>query len=367
MPFLFAILLFSMQTAALQTSHSVVMPPELNLYFKSVNLAARAIYDNDFVRAVGCYEEAFRHKTTPFYSDIKNAIIVNSKCGYFEKNNALLRILMEDKRMDTVQLFRQLPKRLFNPGNLAFIRKQASLPKKKGSFDQNLLQEYIRIYENDQDAVIREPMAKDENSSQFIALYRQRGFPSEEKTGCFVQDTIERWNGIETMMCNFIKHRTADSDTIMQILQKEFEKGNIPPSVLGNCYQCAHQNARLKKLEYNCQNELVATTTRGTQMYRPFVVFTDSLMNLINTNRLVIGLDSFHVAQKQFICGAFCDIPDCTDPNKSTIQTVNYISIPKIPYGFLKMAAEKDNIDLAWYMLDTRSIAFRCNCEKKQY
>lgn len=360
----FFLLLFCIHSAWSQTGQPV-MPPELAKYFQSVNLAARAVYDNDFIRAAGHYEEAFRHKASPFYADLKNAIIVNSKCGFFEKNNALLKRLLNDKRIDTIQLFKQLPRRLFDQNNLAFIRKQVALSRKKGQFDPILLQEYLRIHENDQEAVMLQPMAKDVNSSQFIALYRQRGFPSEEKIGCFVQDSIERWGRIDVMMCNFIKYRTADSDTILQILGTEFQKGNIPPSILANCYECAHLNARVKKPEYNCQNELVSMTNK--QIYRPFLMYTDSLMTLINSNRVAIGLDSFHIAQKQFICGNYCHIPDRTDPTKNTIQTVNYISISDYPYGFVKWAAEKDKVDLNWYLLDTKSMAFRCGCEKKQY
>ena len=109
-------------SASSQIHHRPPLDPKLANYFKSVNLAARAIYDNDFARASAHYEEAFRHKTYPFYADLKNAVIVNSKCGFFEKNNALLKILLDQKRIDTTQLFLELPPRLFDANNRAFIR-----------------------------------------------------------------------------------------------------------------------------------------------------------------------------------------------------------------------------------------------------
>ena len=75
--------------------------PELSSYFVSINLAAREIHKDNFEAASRHYTEAFRHKSLPFFSDLKNAIIVNSRLGYHEKNADLLKITLRDKHLDT--------------------------------------------------------------------------------------------------------------------------------------------------------------------------------------------------------------------------------------------------------------------------
>ncbi|MBP6827689.1 MAG: hypothetical protein KA165_14095 [Saprospiraceae bacterium] len=352
-------------SASSQIHHRPPLDPKLANYFKSVNLAARAIYDNDFAGASAHYEEAFRNKTYPFYADLKNAVIVNSKCGFFGKNNALLKILLDQKRIDTTQLFLELPPRLFDANNRAFIR--TCRPEKNATRknDDILKYEFYTIFSDDQGDVLTQPDVNNVQSTRFIELYRKYGFPTEEKIGCFTEDHTENWQNIQVLMQNFIKHRDADAEKILQILQTEFEKGNIPPSVLANCYDCKHDNSKEHGQEYYFQNELVVSTNKKT--YRPFIYYSDSIMTVINTNRLSIGLDSFHVAQKQFICSKFCDIPGCTDPKSSTIQPVSYINISILPFGFVKAAFEKEKQDLAWYQIQTEAAAVKCACEKKQY
>ena len=199
----------------------------------------------------------------------------------------------------------------------------------------------------------------------FFDLYVKYGFPTEEKIGCLDSENDAFWGKISNLMNGIIYYKGETAEKVLQILQKEFENGHIPPSVLANCYDYAHQNLSPQRKEYYFQNELLAMT--GGKIYRPFIYYTDSVMQVINTNRVSIGLDSFHIVQKQFITGAFCTAPECSDASKSTIQTVSFISNPQFPYGFVKAAFEKEKQDMNWYLMDVQTIASRCNCGNKQY
>jgi|GEM_PF-1821102 len=106
------------------------MPVDLAAYYKYINLAARAIYDNHFEQASALYDTAFLHKSIPFYEDLKNYILLNAKCGLLSKNDAALHHLIIDKHVDTAQLFLNLPNRLFSKENLAVINKLVKAQKK---------------------------------------------------------------------------------------------------------------------------------------------------------------------------------------------------------------------------------------------
>ena len=118
-------------------------------YFKHINLASRAIYDNDFVSASGHYDEAFKFKAAPFYLDLKNAIIVNSKCGFYAKNNALLKIILQQKSVTGSKLFDEIPQYLFDAGNLETIRNLV-VQTPKSSFDPLLHKAVLQLFNEGQ-------------------------------------------------------------------------------------------------------------------------------------------------------------------------------------------------------------------------
>jgi hypothetical protein len=355
---LIGFLQFSMMQAQLQRP---VMNAELSAYFKFVNLAARAIHADNFPVAAQNYEEAFRHKPVPFFADLKNAFIVNSKCGLHEKNLVLLKFMLRDKGMDSAQVFRQLPRRIFDASGLDFVRNFREKPKPGTEIFKKA---FYNLYESYQ-ADLNTTLPHDHTPERFFDLYAKYGFPSEEKIGCLNENGEEIWSGINNIVNGITYSKGQTAERMMKILQTEFENGNIPPSVLANCYDYAHQNLTSRKAEYYFQNELLAMT--GGKVYRPFIYYTDSVMQVINTNRVSIGLDSFHVVQKQYVTGKFCTAPECSDPSKISIQTVSYISNPQLPYGFVKAAFEKEKQDMSWYLMDVQSIASRCNCGNKQY
>ncbi len=191
------ILLFSATASAFQRDYNISLDSNLAGYFRYVNLAARAIYRNDFVAAASYYEEAFKRKSNPFFVDLKNAILVNGKCGLYSKNEPLLRILINDKQIDADRLLADLPPRVFDSNNLEFIRalQQAKASNKK---KPNVLETEIRkLFAADQQILAYENIYSDKecrdsannaNALKFIDLYRKLGFPSEEKLAVYYDD-----------------------------------------------------------------------------------------------------------------------------------------------------------------------------------
>ncbi len=141
-----ALILFGSSGA---TGHPVVPSTAIMAYFKNINLASRAIYDSDFAGASAHYDEAFKFKAAPFYLDLKNAIIVNSKCGFYAKNNALLKIMLQQKNVNVSKLFEEFPVYLLDPGNLETIRKVQAQPSKSG-FDPMLYKAVLQLFEEGQ-------------------------------------------------------------------------------------------------------------------------------------------------------------------------------------------------------------------------
>ncbi|MCA0235508.1 MAG: hypothetical protein LCH81_03920 [Bacteroidetes bacterium] len=356
-------LLWALVSTTVQSISQKPIPgSELSAYFAFVNQAARAIHKGNFEAASTSFQEAFRHKPIPFFCDLKNAIIVNSRLGYHEKNAELLKITLRDKHIDTVGLFQHLPPRLFDGNNLQLIRTyQTQSP----VFNEMYRKAFFSLWQEEQDNLLSRLVPHQEIYTRFFDLFEKYGFPNEERIGSLDTGNNDVWGTLGTLFSNMIKQKGEIAQKTLQMLKIEFEKGNIPPSVLANCYDCASENSILDKKTFYFQNELLAQT--GGKIYRPFIYYTDSVMQVINTNRIAIGLDSFHIAQKQYICGSYCHIPDCSDPNKKTIQTVPYISNPSFPYGFVKAAFEKEKQDMNWYLIDPVAVAGRCECEKKQY
>ena len=99
------------------------MPPELGQYYHYINLAARAIYRNDFAEASVLYDTAFLHKTNPFYVDLANYVRVNYKCGQQTKNDSAIYRLIVGKHIDSTSLYLHIPKHWFDADNRKLIHK----------------------------------------------------------------------------------------------------------------------------------------------------------------------------------------------------------------------------------------------------
>lgn len=349
-------------------------------YFKHINLASRAIYDNDFVSASGHYDEAFKWKAAPFYLDLKNAVIVNSKCGFYAKNNVLLKIILQQKYITGGKLFDEIPQYLFDAGNLETIRNLV-VQQPKSSFDPLLHKAVLKLFTEGQaiggfDQLELIPDEKERNRLlkqayqardslydvsvlNFLTLVKKRGFPNEDRVGYFIGEH-NIWLILEILIHGWLWNKPY-SQEVLALVETEFKAGHIPANFYGNCLEYAYDNwGKNRNVAHNVMNATIIHS--GTAYYRPFVFYSDSLMNLVNANRLAIGLDSFHIAQKQLVCTKFC--PNHIGKILSIIPHYKYVNIP---YGFVKNAFKEAGIEMETYRIDIRRITEECGCGEKGY
>ncbi|MEO6760120.1 MAG: hypothetical protein ABIO24_11755, partial [Saprospiraceae bacterium] len=292
-------------------SESRVLPEDLPLswerYYHFVNRAARAVYKNDFFAASAEYDSAFLYKLIPDYIDLKNYITVNSKCCLPDKNNGPIRTLMVVKKVDSTLLFADLPKRIFSSYNLYFINQLQQKFYREKPVENNLqstCRQLVRQYDlalnteftvgqsakgyQKRDSLLRE------NVALFLHLYNNGGFPTEEKLGIFYAKN-ETW--AEKMDLVFQQLlRSDESAMIRTIFHYQLQKGHLPPSRYASLMDYVNANSKKPEKDLNFMNTTVMLV--NSDAYRPFVYYSDSLMQLVNTNRLSIGLDSFQVVQK---------------------------------------------------------------------
>lgn len=374
---------FSGLAQAITSDPLVKLDPQLTQYYHHINQAARAIYINDFRAAATCYDSAFLFKKYPFFVDLKNYIIVNSKCAAYEKNEPVIQMLFAAKKCDTATLFQAIPRRVFSAENLSLINKlQAKYLWEKQP--ENKCQKNIReLYEIDQALLLdfggfnmldrecaKEYYAKQDsvghdNCLRFMAFCKTYGFPSEEDLGIFTAQNDARSNMVYMLLWNIASSKNlADRDAVLPIIIQAVQDGNLHPSRAGCLFDLLWHNTKVKDPAYNFLNTTIELLQGDA--YRPFVFFNDSLMREVNTNRVSIGLDSFHIVQKQVVCQYFGAKKTAAGDNFLGMAHYSNISAGA-PLGFVKMAFQQANIEISTYKINTEKILGQCNCLEKVY
>ncbi len=356
------------------------IPVGLATYYKYTNLAARAIYDNNFSTASVHYDSAFIYKQYPFYEDLKKYILVNYKSGLFDKNEQAIYHLIHHKKIDTAQLFTALPKRVFDGKNLKLINKLVKERNKAKPTESTLSKSLKEIYNSDQSVRDYEQFkeksiearnaiyaSKDSvdaiNFTRFEKLYAQYGFPHEESVGVFLDGQHQWVNVISVLLLHFIKSKDEETAGKMSAMIKAaLYSGELHTSI---CCSLLDDN-NVRSTESTNEYYLLSTTVYLVmgEVYRPFVFYTDSLMEEVNTNRIAMGLDSFHITQKQVVCQF---VGAKNNDMMNFIKMVPYASIVDLPPGLVKMSCEEANVDMASYKINTTKILDKCHCEEKLY
>lgn len=354
----------------------------LSTYFKYANLAARDLYANDFITASCDYETAFKHKVNPFYTDVKNAILANIKSGSTAKNLPLLNKLMVEKHMDTAQLFIDLPLRIFDPNNRNYILQLQTKTAAKNKTQSKLAAGLSRIYLQEQqllEADIRgvelNPFARDslqkakakqhtQNVLEFLQLCKEKGFPTEERVGVYYEQGTS-WAEVLYALCSAFM-LTDQKEKLFELLETACRTGDLHPSQYASLMDRAFQNSGRRIKELNFMNTPVVLC--NGKAYRPFIYYSDSLMREVNTNRVSIGLDSFHIVQKQVACVyLYQKYHAAKMEGKRIIRMEGYASMDAMDFGFVKWAFEQEKQDITKYELNVKRILDECNCAEKVY
>lgn len=354
------------------------MPVALKTYYQYINLAARAIYDNHFELASEHYDSAFVYYKYPFFEDLKNYTLLNAKCGFSTKNDVPLYHFIIDKKVDTAQLFLHLPRRIFSKENLATINKLVKTQKRakiqEASLHKSLremfaIDQAIRDYEmmSKMDYEARKAMfaRRDsvdlDNAIRFEQLYNQYGFPGEETLGVFF-DTDHQWSEVVYILLrHFVQRKDQETNVkVFAILRKALYAGQLHPSLFASLVELMDDHTMTPNPRFNFMNTTINLVL--SEVYRPFVFYTDSLMKEVNTNRVAIGLDSFHITQRQVVC-QYMGTKDLGE--KKFIKMVQYVQIDEPPPGLVKKACDEANIDMHSYKINTTKIVDQCRCEDK--
>jgi hypothetical protein len=356
------------------------MPVDLAAYYKYTNLAARAIYNNHFEEGSAFYDTAFMHKTNPFFEDLKNYILLNAKCGFSPKNDVPLSKLIIDKQVDTTQLFNHLPKRIFNHENLKTLHKLVKTQKKshlKETVFQKSLRDIFTIdqeirdydaisqkdYETRKAIYARRDSVDQENFVRFEKLYDQYGFPGEDVTGVFYDNDHQWAEVVYVLLRHFIQMGNEEtSNKVLEMIRKALYAGELHPSIYATLMELIGNRPDAPRPGFNFMKTTINLVLG--EIYRPFVFYTDSLMQEVNTNRISIGLDSFHITQKQVVC-QYLGSKDLE--GKEFIKMVQYAQIDELPAGLVKKACDEANIDYHSYKINTAKIMDKCHCEEKVY
>lgn len=360
------------------TTKHPLLPAELATYYKYTNLAARAIFDNKFDRASAYYDSAFVYKKYPFFEDLRQYILVNYKSGLFDKNEQALFHLIHHKKIDTAQLFTALPKRVFDEKNLKLINKFYKDRNKAKASESSLAKSLKEIYVIDQavrdyDQIQQKsPEARNAifasrdsvdavNFIRFEKLCAQYGFPDEESVGVFF-DGQRRWDSvISVLLLHFINDEEI-FEKVAAMIKDALHSGKLHTMI---CLSLLDDN-NFRSAEYTNEYYFLSTTVYLVmgEVYRPFVFYTDSLMEAVNTNRVAMGLDSFHITQKQVVCQF---VGTKNNDTMNFMKMVPYASIVDLPPGLVKMSCEEANIDYHSYKINTTKILDKCRCEEKLY
>jgi hypothetical protein len=91
-------------------------------------------------------------------------------------------------------------------------------------------------------------------------------------------------------------------------------------------------------------------------------------MREVNTNRVSIGLDSFHIVQKQVACVYLYQKYHAAEmEGKRIIRMEGFASMDAMDFGFVKWAFEQEKQDITRYELNVKRILDECNCAEKVY
>lgn len=358
----------------------VLLSGELAAYYKYTNLAARAIYDNNFNVASVYFDSAFIYKQYPFYEDLKKYILVNFKSELFDKNEQALFHLIHHKKIDTAQLFSVLPKRVFDDKNLILINKLIKERNKARSQESILSKSLKEIFVSDQSVRDYEQFYKKSiearkaiyasrdsvdgvNFLRFEKLYAKYGFPDEESVGVFFNDEHQWAFIVDVLLLHFKKTKEEETaKKVVAIIKAALYSGELHNSICASLLEDNDVRAQDPTNEYY----FLSTTINLVmgEVYRPFVFYTDSLMKEVNTNRIAIGLDSFHITQKQVVC-QFIGAKNIDNMNFITMSP--YAQIDDLPPGLVKMSCDEANVDYHSYKINTTKIMDKCRCEEKVY
>lgn len=343
-------------------------------YYLFVNQGDRNLYYANFTEAKRHLYLAFEINNNPYYHDIYKMILCNSKIKNGQDNLKWLEKLVEDKNIHPKLIKFQL-KGLLSESDIKYLDTTTYVERRSV-----VKSELLKLMEIDQKIrdyskcdSVADPQLKrkclqnlftirdsvDEiNALKFINLINTYGIPSENEIGVYLKGT-DKTESFNNLFYIFGIHflQTSLKNKIYDIFCRGLQEGKFHPELFGAIYDFKQDNEEA----FNFGKKMLNTTIVKTdgKLYKPFIHYTTANLDSINNNRIKIGLDSFHIVQRQILSDLICQKQGNIIPMHSFPQFVDY------PYSFVKAAFEKENMDLKAYELKTEKISNECKCIEK--
>lgn len=311
-------------------AQSPLLNKQQKQYFDYIKQAHHFVYTAEYKKADSIYQYAFALKgINPFQIDYSNALVIADLLGEDKKSAWLIEKLISEKGVDTLEILRLLPE----------IRQKANLWKniriQYSSFKLKFIAKIDTVYRNkieeiiqsDQKFHLRKAKFTDQelksrdsidqvNFNEIKKMIKERGFPSEKRIGCYIGEYAYSIV-LHTLFRHFIQR--GDFSDLYPIIRKAVESGELHPALFANsCDTGKEALPSDKRCSFNYQTSLIEYV--GAKAYLPFIDYSRSNFDCINTNRINIGLDSFHIAQQQYVCQGVLYHP--------TYKTSRYVFVP---------------------------------------
>lgn len=195
------------------------------------------------------------------------------------------------------------------------------------------------------------------NAKVFLSILEKYGIPSENDIGIYLdpEEPASTYNQLFYIL-GIHFNQTESREEIAKIYKQGLIGGMFSPELYGAVYdQYIERSSYGRKL---LNTTIVYTNSKA---YNPFVSFEPEFLDSINSNRIEIGLDSFHITQQQVLSDLNC---------KKSANIIPIHSFPQFEeygYGLVKASFELEGAKLSERELDIPKLLKDNNCQKRAF
>ena len=312
-------------------------------YNQIVNQATRAYFHKDYTESSEAFTRAFETVEIPFASDLVNCFHANRLGGFDEKNESILLMLFKKFSLSIPQLIEFLPAEYLTKSQFEFLQLN------KNTLTSNInhgLRENFKDLINDRSHYENNVLA-----DKFIKLCSINGFPDEDNCGLFLEYQKTIWQSVILIYQHGLKSdRRMD---MLELIHRAFQDGKIPSLIYGSILDYDHHNNQ----DYNMNSLYLASTISQVDggWFKPFIYYEDDIINNIESNRNLIGMDSIHIVQNYIICNKLC-------PDSPSFYTAGH-HVEDFPRFFVEEAFLVEGLDLEEYRIIVDDYKSDCSCK----
>ncbi len=329
-------------------------------YNSKIIQANRAVYSCNLSLALEHYKAAFSiENVQPFYHDLKNCVVIAYECKDSDLMKECLDRLVDQKQLGQNDFSREFP--FFNAKIVDYLEKKISERVEKSNRQIYYKTRLLKLYKLDQEVHqlllgqseegIRERNSADStNFIEFSRLMDVRQFQGENDIGAFLSE-MNIWNIYGILFRHFVQIGFGE-DLLAILHDYHIVKDKIPAEIYANIIDLKDNiEKRLPTVQNNYINII------GASYHRPMIKYDSVSMNALNSKRLSMGIDSFHVSFKQAVTQTFCQEGIASRFKFSPFSYVEHL--PSFLFN-----SDEDQKYLKSLEIDLDSTLPSCLCEK---